>query len=174
MKSRELMLELQLGILLAGDLIEGHADKLLSLGLEVEEVVRPLELEEVVLDIEVVIHIHDQLLPPLTHLLVIKESLAKEVIELDPYFGVELILEVEPQFLNFYGWVIHVFTEVLHFDHGLYSELGVRLVNHLDFYPVIIAVDFELESSVVNWILVGLPFGLAELLRVYTAVFNSF
>jgi len=152
------------------DALKCHSNIIFSLSLEIEESVRSLKLIQIHLNIVVVVNILLKLSPPLTTLQFIHEIFTVHVVEVDSdlrskiCLNASFLIKIKPKFFDFDGHIIHVGPQFSEEDVSFYCKTQCLLISNLNDDLIVIIIDIELKTAVVNSVLVGLGLGFAQVL----------
>jgi hypothetical protein len=116
---------------------------------------------------------------PFYALHVIHKLFAVAVVKQDSDFGCFIVLEVEPELLNFNCLIIHILSKILHGNLCLHwfiiqrwctnNILSLRIDN-FDNDEIIIILHFKLETLVENWIVFWLTLSGADIVNVEVTI----
>ena len=152
------------------DCLECHSDIIFPLSLEIEEPVRSLKLIQIHFNVVVVVDILLKLSPPLTTLQFIHEIFTVHVVEVDSdlrskvCLNASLLIKIKPKFFDFNGHIIHVAPQFAQENVSFYCKTQCLLISDLNDDLIVIIIDIELKTAVVNSVLVGLRLGFAQVL----------
>jgi len=162
------------------DCLKCHSNIIFSLSLEIKESIRSLKLIQVHFNVVVVVNILLKLSPPFTTLQFIHEIFTVHVVEVDSDLRSKirlnscLLIKIKPKFFDFNGHIIHVGPQFSQENVGFYCEAQRLLISDLNDDLIVIIMDIELKTAVVNSVLVCLRLGFTQVLDLRLPVNSPF